>query len=82
MEDIERNACPGAGACGGMHTANTFATIIETLGLSLPGSATTLATSPTKMRECEKAAKAIRTCLEKNIRPSDLLTKSPSRMRL
>ena len=75
MEDIERNACPGAGACGGMYTANTLATIIETLGLSLPGSATTPATSPTKMRECEKAAKAIRICLEKNIRPSDLLTK-------
>jgi dihydroxy-acid dehydratase len=77
MEDIERNACPGGGACGGMHTANTLATIIETLGLSLPGSATTPATSPTKMRECENAAKAIRTCLEKNIRPSDLLTKKP-----
>lgn len=76
MEDIERNACPGAGACGGMYTANTLATIIETLGLSLPSSATTPTTSPTKMRECEKATKAIRICLEKNIRPSDLLTKT------
>ena len=67
MEDIERRACPGAGACGGMCTAS--------LGLSLPGSSTTPATSPTKMRECEKASKAIRICPEKNIKPSDLLTK-------
>jgi dihydroxy-acid dehydratase len=74
MSDIEQNACPGAGACGGMYTANTLAAIIETLGLTLPGSASTLATSPSKMRECEKAAKAIRICMEKNIRPSDILT--------
>jgi dihydroxy-acid dehydratase len=75
MTDIEQNSCPGAGACGGMYTANTLATIIETLGLSLPGSSSTPATEPAKFKECEKAAKAIRVCLEKNIRPSDLLTK-------
>jgi dihydroxy-acid dehydratase len=74
MSDIEQNACPGAGSCAGMYTANTLATIIETLGLTLPGSASTPATSPSKMRECEKAAKAIRVCMEKNIRPSDILT--------
>lgn len=75
LSDIEKNACPGAGACGGMFTANTMATAIETLGLSLPGSASTPATSPAKQRECIKAADAIQICMEKNIRPSDLLTK-------
>ena len=58
-----------------MFTANTMATAIETLGLSLPGSASTPATSPAKMRECVKAADAIKVCMEKNIRPLDLLTK-------
>lgn len=75
LEDIEQHACPGAGACGGMYTANTMATAIESMGLTLPGSASTPATSPNKMRECAKAALAIRTCLEKDIKPSDLITK-------
>ncbi|EEQ86580.1 dihydroxy-acid dehydratase [Blastomyces dermatitidis ER-3] len=75
MEDIERNACPSAGACAGMYTANTLATAIESMGLTLPGSSSTPATVPSKMRECAKAADAIRTCMEKNIRPRDLLTK-------
>ena len=75
MDDIERHACPGAGACGGMYTANTMATAIESMGLTLPGSSSTPAESPAKMRECTKAADAIYTCLEKNIRPKDLLTK-------
>lgn len=75
LADIEKNACPGSGACGGMFTANTMATMIETLGLSLPGSASTPATSPVKMRECAKAADAIRTCMEKNITPKDCLTR-------
>lgn len=75
LTDIEKNACPGPGACGGMFTANTMATAIESLGLSLPGSASTPATSPAKMRECTKAAEAIKVCMEKNIRPRDLLTK-------
>ncbi|KAI4155488.1 MAG: hypothetical protein L6R39_001230 [Caloplaca ligustica] len=75
MEDIERNACPGAGACGGMYTANTMATAIESMGLTLPGSSSNPATSPSKMRECAKAAEAIKTCMEKNIKPRDLLTK-------
>jgi dihydroxy-acid dehydratase len=76
MEDIERNSCPGAGACGGMYTANTMSTAIEAMGLSLPGSSSNPADSPAKMRECEKAAEAIKICMEKNIRPSDLLTKA------
>lgn len=75
MEDIEQNACPGAGACGGMYTANTMATAIESMGLTLPGSSSTPATSPAKMRECIKSADAIRICMEKNIKPRDLLTK-------
>ncbi|KAH1712646.1 hypothetical protein KXX25_005113 [Aspergillus fumigatus] len=75
MDDIERHACPSAGACGGMFTANTMATAIESMGLSLPGSSSTPASSPSKMRECVKAAEAIKTCMEKNIRPRDLLTK-------
>lgn len=75
MSDIEQNACPGAGACGGMYTANTMSTAIEAMGLTLPGSSSTPATSPAKMRECAKAAECIRICMEKNIRPRDLLTK-------
>ncbi|KAG8624065.1 hypothetical protein KVT40_009041 [Elsinoe batatas] len=75
LSDLERNACPGVGACGGMFTANTMATACETLGLTLPGSASTPADSPAKMRECAKAAEAIRTCMEKDIKPLDLLTK-------
>lgn len=75
MDDLEKHACPSAGACGGMFTANTMATAIESMGLSLPGSSSTPATSPSKMRECVKAADAIKTCLEKNIKPRDLITK-------
>lgn len=75
MDDLERHACPSAGACGGMFTANTMATAIESMGLSLPGSSSTPASSPSKMRECARSAEAIKTCLEKNIRPRDLLTK-------
>lgn len=75
MDDLERHSCPSAGACGGMFTANTMATAIESMGLSLPGSSSTPASSPSKMRECARAAAAIKTCMEKNIRPRDLLTK-------
>lgn len=75
MDDLERHACPSAGACGGMFTANTMATAIESMGLSLPGSSSTPATSPSKMRECAKAADAIKVCMERNIKPRDLLTK-------
>ena len=75
MDDIEQHACPGAGACGGMYTANTMASAIESMGLTLPGSSSTPATSPAKMRECVKAAAALRICMERNIKPRDLLTK-------
>ena len=75
LEDIMQHSCPGAGACGGMYTANTMAVAIEAMGLTLPGSSSTPATSPAKMRECAKAAEAIKICMERNIRPKDLLTK-------
>lgn len=76
MEDLERHACPGAGACGGMYTANTMSTAIEAMGLCLPGSSSNPAESPAKMRECTKAADAIAICMRKNIRPRDLITKA------
>lgn len=75
ISDIEKSAVPGPGACGGMYTANTLAVIIETLGLSIPGSSSCPADSPTKMRECTKIGGYMRTLLEKNIRPSDILTR-------
>ena len=58
-----------------MYTANTMSTAIEAMGLCLPGSSSNPAESPAKMRECAKAAEAIRICMEKDIRPLDLLTK-------
>lgn len=74
MEDLEQHACPGVGACGRIYTANTMSTAIEAIGQSLPGSSSNPANSPAKMRECAKAAEAIKICMEKNIRPRDLLT--------
>src|SRR5437868_1105315 len=75
MSDLEQHACPGAGACGGMYTANTMATAIEAMGLTLPGSSSYPALSPEKARECERAAEVIKTTMEKDIRPRDLLTR-------
>ena len=75
LGDLEKTSIPGKGACGGMFTANTMATTIETLGLSLPGSSSTPAASPMKMRECQKVAEAIKVCMEKDIKPQDCLTK-------
>ncbi|KAK1831468.1 dihydroxy-acid and 6-phosphogluconate dehydratase [Podospora conica] len=76
MTDLEQNSCPGAGACGGMYTANTMATAIEAMGLTLPGSSSYPATSPEKLRECHRAASAIRTCMALDIRPRDLMTRA------
>ncbi|TLD05859.1 uncharacterized protein PgNI_08096 [Pyricularia grisea] len=76
MEDLEAHACPSAGACGGMYTANTMSTAIEAMGLCLPGSSSYPATSAEKARECERAAEAIKTVMEKDIRPRDLLTRT------
>jgi dihydroxy-acid dehydratase len=71
---IIQNACPGAGACGGMYTANTMASAIEALGMSLPYSSSNPALSKEKSRECLAAGATILHLLEKNIRPRDIMT--------
>ncbi|MEA2002165.1 MAG: dihydroxy-acid dehydratase, partial [Actinomycetota bacterium] len=75
-QDIVNHACPGAGACGGMYTANTMASAIEALGMSLPYSSSTPATDPAKLDECFRAGAAIRTLLEVNITPRDIMTRA------
>ena len=75
LHDVLCNACPGEGACGGMYTANTMATAIETLGMSLPFSSSTPAVNKEKIGECFDTGKAILNLLEKDIKPSDILTK-------
>ncbi|KAL1898281.1 dihydroxy-acid dehydratase ilv3, partial [Sporothrix stenoceras] len=73
--DIIRNACPGGGACGGMYTANTMASAIETLGMTLPGSSSYPAEHPMKVAECETVGDAIRNLLKEDIRPRDIMTR-------
>lgn len=73
--DIIRNACPGGGACGGMYTANTMATAIETLGLTLPGSSSSPAESQLKKKECADVGEAIRHILKEDLRPREMLTR-------
>ena len=73
--EIVRNACPGPGACGGMYTANTMASAIEALGLSLPYSASTPAVDPAKLDECFRAGAAMRVLLEEDIKPKDIMTR-------
>ncbi|HVN40187.1 MAG TPA: dihydroxy-acid dehydratase [Myxococcota bacterium] len=73
--DIVRHACPGAGACGGMYTANTMASAIEALGMSLPYSSSTPATDPRKDDECFAAGAAIRRLLELDLKPRDIMTR-------
>jgi dihydroxy-acid dehydratase len=75
LKDVLRHACPGAGACGGMYTANTMASVIESLGLSLPYSSSIPATAQEKIDECRRAGAAILTLLERDIKPSDILTR-------
>src|SRR5215831_13774655 len=72
---IVQNSCPGAGACGGMYTANTIACAIEALGMSLPFSSSNPALSEDKTKECARAGAAIRLLLERDIKPSDIMTK-------
>ncbi|GAO50865.1 dihydroxy-acid and 6-phosphogluconate dehydratase [Saitoella complicata NRRL Y-17804] len=74
--DIIRSACPGAGACGGVYTANTMASAAEAMGMSLPGSSSYPAESPAKMRECLQAGEAIKVLLEKDIKPRDIMTRA------
>jgi len=75
-KDIVKRSCPGAGACGGMYTANTIASAIEAMGMSLPYSSSTPAVDAKKMDECSRAGQAIRTLLEKDIKPRDIMTRA------
>ena len=72
---IVRHSCPGAGACGGMYTANTMASAIEALGMSLPYSSSTPATDPLKLDECFRAGAAIKALLDRDIKPRDIMTR-------
>jgi dihydroxy-acid dehydratase len=75
-KDIVRHACPGAGACGGMYTANTMASAIEALGMSLPYSASTPAEDPQKIDECIAAGAAMRHLLAIDLKPRDIMTRA------
>lgn len=74
--DIVRNACPGAGACGGMYTANTMACAIEALGLTLPYSSSVPAEDPLKLVECRRAGEAMLNALKNDLRPSTILSRA------
>ena len=74
-QDIVKKSCPGAGACGGMYTANTMASAIEAMGMSLPYSSSTPAIDAAKQKECFNAGKAIKHLLEKDIKPKDIMTR-------
>lgn len=75
FQGIVRHACPGPGACGGMYTANTMSSAIEALGMSLPYSSSNPALSPEKKQECADAGRYIRLLLERDIKPSDIMTR-------
>jgi dihydroxy-acid dehydratase len=75
VKGIECAACPGPGSCGGMYTANTMASAIETLGMSLPGSSSHPAESKEKSRECEASGRAVVELIKKGLRPRDIVTK-------
>lgn len=74
--EIVRRSCPGAGACGGMYTANTMATAIEAMGMSLPYSASIPAEDPDKKDECQRAGQAILELLKADIKPRDIMTRA------
>jgi dihydroxy-acid dehydratase len=75
LADLESHACPGAGSCGGMYTANTMASAIEALGLSLPNSSAQAAVSPEKQADAERAGAAVVDLVARNLRPRDVLTR-------
>ena len=75
LADLEQHACPGAGSCGGMYTANTMASAIEALGLSLPNSSAQVAVSDDKCADAERAGAAVVALVAQNLRPSDILTR-------
>jgi dihydroxy-acid dehydratase len=75
FKEVIKHSCPGAGACGGMYTANTMASAIEALGMSLPYSSSNPALSDEKKKECLDAGKAIKLLFEKDIKPKDIMTR-------
>jgi dihydroxy-acid dehydratase len=75
LADLEQRACPGPGSCGGMYTANTMASAIEALGMSLPNSSTQAAVSDDKRDDCRRAGEAVVRLIERGIRPRDILTR-------
>ena len=75
LKQIEARSIPGAGSCGGMYTANTMASAIEALGMSLPGSSAQAAISKEKSKDCKEAGKAVLELIKKDIRPKDIMTK-------
>ena len=75
FNQVVKKACPGAGACGGMYTANTMASAIEALGMALPYNSSNPAVSSNKKEECEKVGAALRYLIEQDIKPSDIVTK-------
>jgi len=74
-QEIVDHACPGAGACGGMYTANTMATAIEALGMALPYSSSTPAEDPLKLDECRRAGEAVKAMMEADLKPRDIMTR-------
>jgi dihydroxy-acid dehydratase len=75
LAQVERHACPGAGSCGGMYTANTMSAVIEAMGMSLPYSSTMAAEDPEKQEDSARAAQALAVAIQKQILPRDLLTR-------
>jgi dihydroxy-acid dehydratase len=74
--EVVKRSCPGAGACGGMYTANTMSSAIEAMGMSLPYSSSTPAEDPAKLEECRRAGSAIRRLLEEDLKPRDIMTRA------
>lgn len=74
-KEVVRNACPGAGACGGMYTANTMASAIEALGMALPYNSSNPAVSPDKKAECERVGSALRLLVVQDLKPKDIVTR-------
>ncbi|GGC86153.1 dihydroxy-acid dehydratase [Halopseudomonas salina] len=75
LKQIEETAIPGPGSCGGMYTANTMASAIEAMGMSLPGSSAQNATSDSKLEDCRAAGSAVLNLLEKDLKPRDIMTR-------
>ena len=82
LEALEECAIPGPGSCGGMYTANTMASAIEALGMSLPNSSAQAAISKEKEKDCERAGAAVMNLIQLGLRPRDIMTKKAFRRRM